>query len=341
MPGTGSRYEHRYPRQGSVALLCEGDIAGFEVDLLEKWTIERTGILVDVWPCGTKTSFFGVSDSIGRSRPIAVLEDRDFRTEGEADKSCKELAQDRGNRAVQIKFWRTWRRNEIENYLIEPEILIPVFAKQFDLSDATVEDRLRQVVSSFGVDQAAQQAIHRFRYLLSGKHPNNYIVGLPRKTHRPSLNGSNSNIAVPDYDAIRDALRGEFEKKKIQMMTDQQGLDKGINDILDQFGKAAADWRNESLPGHAWRQDWAGKDLLMLLLRWLAAEKGWPDSTKSRAPIDWNSFNREVAETKEREILAEVQPHLVAALLDYLEKNPSSAIGQEWYELADAAEIGF
>jgi len=30
-------------------------------------------------PCGTGAAIFGMSDAIGRSRPIAVIEDRDFR----------------------------------------------------------------------------------------------------------------------------------------------------------------------------------------------------------------------------------------------------------------------
>lgn len=335
MPGTHSRYQHRYPRQGSIALLCEGDVAGFEVDLLEKWTIKRTGVLVDVWPCGTKTSLFGVSDAIGRSRPIAVLEDRDFRTQEEASEYCKEMAEDRGDRAVDVKFWRTWRRNEIENYLIEPDILVPVIARQFDLSGDGVKARLQQVVSAFGVDQAAQQAIHRFRSLLSGKHPKRYIVGLPRKKYRPTFGDSYSAVVVPDYDSVRSMLMGEFEKKKMQLAADQQLLDQGIEEILSQFNEVAANWRNESLAGDAWREDWAGKDLLLFLFRWLAAEVGWFDTFKTKQLIDWNSLNREEAEAKEREILAEVQPHLVAELLDYLDKNQSSVIGREWCELTD------
>ena len=165
------RYSTRYPRQGDVALLCEGDVAGFEVDLLEKWTIQRTGIFIDVWPCGTKSSFFGVSDAIGRSRPIAVLEDRDFQTAVQASKACEQLAEKRRDREVEVKFWRAWRRNEIENYLIEPDVLSPVLAARFDISVADVSQRLQQVISVFGIDQAAQKAIYRFRSLVSGYHP--------------------------------------------------------------------------------------------------------------------------------------------------------------------------
>ena len=83
--------QNRYPRAGNVAVLCEGDVAGFEVDLIEKWMAVRAPeVLADVWACGTQESIYGVADAIGRSRPLVVVEDRDYRTPEQASADCEE-----------------------------------------------------------------------------------------------------------------------------------------------------------------------------------------------------------------------------------------------------------
>src|SRR5947199_269843 len=133
MAGTDP-YQDTYPRAGNIALLCEGDLIGYEASILRKWADLRLGTrpLVDLWPCGTCVALFGVSDAIGRSRPLMVIEDRDYRTTLEASQDCKELKKRRAEREVRVIDWRAWRRNEIENYLIQPEVLFPVMADAFD-----------------------------------------------------------------------------------------------------------------------------------------------------------------------------------------------------------------
>jgi hypothetical protein len=100
-------YLSAYPRPGQVALLCEGDVIGYEATLFQKWTGAELGNdpLVDIWCCGTSSSMFGISDAIGRSRPIFVIEDRDFRTIDEARDDCAQHRKDRESRAVKIISW--------------------------------------------------------------------------------------------------------------------------------------------------------------------------------------------------------------------------------------------
>src|SRR5260370_38574248 len=87
---TTARYSSRYPRQGKFAILCEGDIAGYETDLLERWfALQAAHVFVDVWPCGTKTAIFGIADALGRAIPFFVIEDRDYRTIDQAQKDCQ------------------------------------------------------------------------------------------------------------------------------------------------------------------------------------------------------------------------------------------------------------
>src|SRR5712692_4747380 len=93
------RYSSRYPRQGKVAILCEGDLAGYEADLLEKWfALQTTHLFVDVWPCGTKTAIFGMADAVGRAVSFSVIEDRDYRTMEQARKDCEAALNDRKDR---------------------------------------------------------------------------------------------------------------------------------------------------------------------------------------------------------------------------------------------------
>jgi hypothetical protein len=130
-------YLSAYPRPGQVALLCEGDVIGYEATLFQKWTGAELGNdpLVDIWCCGTSSSMLGISDAIGRSRPIFAIEDRDFRTMDEVRDDCARYRKDRENRAVKIISWSAWNRSEIENYLLEPGVLLPVFRTAFGCSD--------------------------------------------------------------------------------------------------------------------------------------------------------------------------------------------------------------
>ena len=97
-------YVSAYPRAGQVALLCEGDVIGYEATLFQKWTGTELGNepLVDIWCCGTSSSIRGMSDAIGRSRPIFAIEDRDFRTIDEARDDCARIRKDREGRAIKV-----------------------------------------------------------------------------------------------------------------------------------------------------------------------------------------------------------------------------------------------
>src|SRR5436309_15311180 len=113
-------YLSAYPRPGQIALLCEGDLIGYEATLFQKWTGTALGTapLVDIWPCGTSTSILGISDAIGRSRRIFVIEACDLRSAAESHEDCIPYQKDRERRDVQIIDWCTWNRSEFQSYLL-------------------------------------------------------------------------------------------------------------------------------------------------------------------------------------------------------------------------------
>src|SRR6266542_2246892 len=103
MPGS-KHYEAAYPRAGDVAILCEGDVIGYEVAMLKKWADAklRNSPFVDIWACGTAIAIYGQSDAIGRSRPLLAVEDRDFRNREEAARECNASKKDRTARDIVI-----------------------------------------------------------------------------------------------------------------------------------------------------------------------------------------------------------------------------------------------
>ena len=213
---THARYSQRYPRQGKAAILCEGDIAGYEVDLIEKWSAMKTDrAYVDVWPCGTRKAIFGVSDVLGRCVPIFVIEDHDFRTDELANRQCEENMNERKKRGVDLRFWRAWRRHEIENYLIEPAVVVPTLAAAFGVHESAVSSRLDTIIERSRIDQAAQSALGFYRSQLPETHK--HIGGLPRKEARPLWDDNKREIVEPSAEVVESKLGEVLEASSAKL----------------------------------------------------------------------------------------------------------------------------
>jgi len=327
------RYRDRYPRFGKLAVLCEGDVAGFEVDMIEKWTAFEG--YVDVWPCGTKTAIYGVSDAIGRSVPTIAIEDRDYRSIKEAGKECRAKAQDRSKRAVNLVDWLYWQRHEIENYLIEPAVMLPVLSAVFQQHENTVFDRLAEVVDCSRVDHVAQCLIARLRAQLPSPVASKYILGLPRDSARPKWNASKRKIESPPKETVLSVLQ-----KKVEDVIDRFRNEAGAvcaDSVREDFDRCYEDSRKGSVQSEKWRVDWAGKDILIRLLRWLAGEFGWPSSGGNQLErIQWEKLKSSDAAAREREMLEVLQPRLVQSFLVFLDgQDPKNEIRSEWSRLRD------
>jgi hypothetical protein len=325
------QYRNRYPLQGDVAVICEGDLVGYEVDLLEKWSASLD-CLVDVWPCGTKTAIFGFSDAIGRSVPILVIEDRDYRQSDIAENECRGKCKDRRGRQVRVSMWQTWNRHEIENYLLEPSISLPVVAEAFQVSEDDARDRLSLVISSLATDQAAQWTIHQVRALL----PQEGIVGgLPRKTSRPLWNPKECKVEAADVDVVAEKLAELTQTVVSKIETARGGI--SPEGVVEAFRAKRDEWGSVSLADPDWRIDWAGKEILQTLCRWLAGEFGWKSAgEETRERVDWLALMDERRDgVKDREIAIALQPRLVDSLLSHLTARNDDIV-REWTELREA-----
>jgi hypothetical protein len=313
-----SHYLSRYPRQGRRAVLCEGDIAGYEVDLIEKWLSLRN-LHVDVWPCGTKTAIYGMCDAIGRAIPVLVIEDRDFRSIDQAASECKAKKKDRERRAVKMINWSTWERNEIENYLLEPTIAFRVLGEAFDVDDATIGDRLDKLLANVYVDQAAQWALMVFWSSMPDR--NRFVGGLPRRTGRPVWKHKARRIEGPGKDDVKDLLCEKFTELRDRFEAKCRQVD--VDRAVGAFEGKCDEWNTQNRDSLIWRTDWAGKEILSLLCRWLSGEFGWPQSADGkRTPIDWEALQGKRRDGEmDREIAVTLQPRFVATFLEELENG--------------------
>jgi hypothetical protein len=331
-PTIAQRYVNRYPGQGRVAVLCEGDLAGYEADLIARLTAQYG--YVDVMPCGTKTAIFGMCDAIGRSIPVVALEDRDYRNCEDARADCNRSMRDRQARGVQVRVWRAWQRNEIENYLVEPSIVIPTLAAAFGVEDQAVEDRLTRVVKGLGVDQAAQWTISAFQTTLP--EASDFRPGLPHKTARPQWTTGEQAMVVPPIEVVRVQLRCRFEEVAKAFGRKASAL--GIDDLLSQFEDKNKQWSGLAITEDPWRIDWSGKEVLTSLCRWLASDFGWPaDGISERKAVDWEVLSSERRDgVVDREIASVLQPYLVQSFCEAFGRGLPEAIHDEWMEIIKA-----
>ena len=201
---------------------------------------------------------------------------------------------DRLERTVGVQTWQTWVRNEIENYLIEPEVIVPVIAEYFQTNDQLfVQNRLESVVACLRVDQAAQFALYQFWQGFRHSTPlkSRYIGGLPKRTARPCWSADKREMIAPETAIVKNALEKVLTEKADLHHRDSKLIDCGK--FLDQFDQKCREWNTVTVASRDWRIEWAGKDILLCLSRWLAAEVGIripPSLAQTR--VDWDALAR-------------------------------------------------
>lgn len=273
--------------------------------------------LVDIWCCGTSSSILGISDAIGRSRPIFAIEDRDFRTIDEARDDCARIRKDRESRAVKIISWSTWNRCEIENYLLEPDVLLPVFRIAFSCSDDDIIKALNEILPALALFQASQYAMARARrtWLLADPTPA-LLSGL---RSRPEW--KDNGIVLPDHDRFRAGLEKNRDAWRKQLQAIQC-------DVVADFDAKFGLWKSCRWQDDFWRRDWAGKEVLHWLRIAMSSRFGWPNAESgAREVLDW-TMNREKREAQDRPIEAALRPRMVDQFLSAL-PTLATEIGEE------------
>ena len=325
------QYQTAYPRSGQVALLCEGDLIGYEATLFQKWAGIFLGNrpLIDIWSCGTASAIVGISDAIGRSRPILVIEDRDFRRDVESVADCAKVRNNREGRGIRVLDWRSWKRNEVENYLLEQEVLSPVLCTAFGCSEQDILEALAEILPSLALFQAAQYAAGRARRAWSATDPAPLLLsGLHS---RPEWDDQSRRILPPDDSAFRTA----FEERLVHWIELPRP---DVTDLRSDFQSKYDEWKAVGCENTVWRWDWAGKEVLQWLRIALTSRFGWlidRDSGK-RETIKWQ-MNRQQREAQDRPIEAALRPRLIDRFLRCL-PTLSNEIRNEFDEIRTKLE---
>lgn len=323
------QYRSSYPRGGQVALLCEGDLVGYEASVLRRWLDTHLGThpLVDLWPCGTCTAILGVADAIGRSRPIAVIEDRDYRLPEDAQKQVGGIRRRRADRGIEILAWQTWRRNEIENYLIEPEVVTGCLAGAFGCRREDVQEILEAILPVLAVHQAFQHALYQARARWEASDP---APMLPQNLAlSPVWDDTALQASTPPFETNLQ----RFEQNLAQW---QQGTGKplDVGELKREAVLAYERWQRPTLESSFWLQDWAGKDVLQWVRIGLTARFGWkPPGESERRRLSWAGLSRTKRDQQDRPVEADLKPLLVRAFLDHLSRLTDGDLHAEWHGL--------
>ncbi len=149
-------------------------------------------------------------------------------------------------------------------------------------------------------------------------------------------------MIAPETCVVKSALERVLREKASLHHRDSASID--CQNFLDQFDLKCREWDAVTVTSREWRIEWAGKDILLCLSRWLAAEVGVclpPNSARTR--INWDALAAERAtrgkRTKkdqeiERLITHELQPKLVKTFLEYL-PHADDDVKDEWESLAN------
>lgn len=324
-------YLSAYPRGGQIALLCEGDLIGYEATLFQKWTGAELGTapLVDIWPCGTKNSIFGISDAIGRGRPIFIIEDRDFRSMDESRDDCERNKNDRERRDIKVIAWCAWIRCEIENYLLEPDVLLPVFREAFRCTDDDIVLAVNEILPSLALYQAAQHVRYRAQRQWLSTDPVGALLSGLRAS--PTWDDNGHTIVPPDEAAFRTGL-DQNSRSWIEQMRAVR------SDVVQDFDTQLALWRNCQWHDASWRTDWAGKEILHWLRIALTSRFGWPTDgdPDERQPLNW-TLNRTRREAQDRAVESALRPRMIGQFLAQLPSLPKE-IRDEFDEMKGALQ---
>ncbi len=330
-----------YRGSAPVALLCEGDVIGYEAQLFGRWfRSQAAGALrIDVWACGTGHGLRAIADSFGREVKIVGIEDRDFRTQAQADQDCVECFNDLDKRrGVAVRGWFTWRRNEVENYFLDDEILTPVMSGWFGCADADVKEALRNAVESLAVFQAVQAAVYGIRRWWEDTDPAAGISGSPSLHVGGRPRWVEGNLAPADSETIKESLLNNFDKWRDRYVggkTKTPPPEKA--DIAKVFDQWAAGTPDESSEAAHWRTAWAGKEILKLVRQQLAHRFGTnyggnlgkllsQQGIEPKQSIPWDKLKPGPRESIDRELEHEIQSHLVKQLIEFATENAQSAI---------------
>lgn len=308
-------YPNAKPFDCNVLILCEGDVVGYEPQLLKAWAdgTDLSGRFVKVLACGTSEALYGIADAVGRTVPIIVVEDRDFRTVDEARKECEKKLKNREGRGLAMRAWIPWGRTEIENYFVDDAILPSVFASAFGCDEDIVRDSVRSVLSTLAVAQALEYARYRARRSWLSTDTN-------RALRIAAVGWKAAALTSLSASEVRTKLESRLKKWWATLHDGTTWKDPMAGEqLLKDFDTKCNEWSGMTYESDAWRRDWACKELLKHVRMTLAASNAgwWNHPSAPTASVNWGALGSDKAQDDhDRKIERELQSALVRAVVD-------------------------
>ena len=269
-----------------------------------------------------------MSDAIGRSRAdTVVIEDRDFRSLSKAAEQSTSKKQRRAERGLNIAAWQASRRNEIENYLLKPDIVAPCLASVFKCTSEDVKEIIEGILPCLVVYQTFQHAFYHTRQIWEATDsspilPNGFSLS-------PIWDDQALHAASPILTWLIRNSRGAFPFGVTRLESPAE-----IDSVLTELKSRHLEWERPSLNNRFWLYDWSGKDILKWLRIALTARFGWRDrDTGTRTKLAWAGLNRARRDEQDRPIETELKPLLVHSFLDHLSGLKSGELYDEWHGL--------
>lgn len=330
-----------YRGSARVALLCEGDVIGYDVQLLSKWCRSARGgrLHVDVWPCGTGDGIRALADSYGREVYIVGLEDRDFRTPKEAESDCEETFKElEERRGIAIRAWKSWKRNEIENYFLDDEVIVPVMCERFGCKEGDVHSSIEGALAALIPFQALHAAVYRTRRawretdpaISTSSSPSLFVSAKPKWTA--------DGLISAEPKSVRDDLSKVSERWRTCFTNGELNAKLAPKAIVNLFEEYIATWAGMSRNQVAWRLDWMGKEVLKLIRQQLAA-KASVLKVIAEQPVVWHKLKRAESDVLDRKLERELQGHLVKACLDRVSSGADEAVRAEFDSIVDILNV--
>lgn len=321
------------PFDGDVLILCEGDAVGYEPQLLKRWADQGDlgGKFVKVLPCGTANALYGMADAVGRTIPVIVVEDRDFRTPEEAKRECAKNLNNREGRNVAMRGWFAWRRAEIENYFVDDAVLPAVYSTAFLCSPDEVRHAIESAIGTLYVSQALEYARYRLRKCWSSTDSNAAfrVAAIAWSDCGP--------LSLP-ASQVRASLELKLKKWQTSLHDGQSWEDPMAGEqLLDDFDAKCKEWSGMRYDSEVWRRDWACKELLKHVRMKLASVRGgwWSHPHAPNAGVPWTKLKGETARDEhDRMIEREVQGMLIKTVVARLASDADFDLRSELDELA-------
>ncbi|MEX2140383.1 MAG: hypothetical protein WD894_14055 [Pirellulales bacterium] len=306
-------YPEAKPFDGDVLILCEGDAVSYESQLLKAWadTTNLNGRFVKAMSCGTTTALLGMADAVGRTIPIIVVEDRDFRTLEEARKECDKNLKNREDRNVAMRGWVSWQRAEIENYFTDDSVLPPVFGDVFECDEDDVRAAVRSALSELTVAQALEYALYRARKSWLSTDAN-------RALRVQSVQWNARGRTRLSAEEVRNKLTGRLDKWQKSLHDGSTWEDPMAGQqLLADFDTKCNDWSNLAYEESTWRRDWGCKEVIKHVRMTLAQSKPgwWSTAEHPEQSVKWGSMKDDkTRDAHDRFLERTIQPKLVKAV---------------------------